>query len=358
MKMIRIASLVYFSFFADFVHALPSEPVSIPLSSNASGSGRCGVATNMLDFNDQAMTTFCDNRLDFWWNWGTEPRNPYTAGCAKTSFVSMIWGYGSDNAANAAKAGAFSALMGYNEPDHWAPPAYPGGDYLSSGSFPQTFQCSQTMLAQNWQQVVMAYKNANPTGQILSPAMADAGNNGMGTASTGAYIPCDASPQTAASHMDDCVGWLQGFKAAALKQQCGPTNCWDAIDVLQLHAYFYQAADLIAKVKLWEAVWAEDLQGTNGRSVKSLMITEFAHAGTTDPSDPDGSARQFMQECVTYFKASPYITGWSWFSETNTSFASFTINGQAPIAKFWDSSLFEATGNLTVIGEKYTELCS
>lgn len=67
--------------------------------------------------------------------------------------------------------------------------------------------------------------------------------------------------------MDDCVGWLQGFKvshaplgaqqrtphwlcvqANVIQLQCGAENCWDAIDVIQFHAYFYNSSELIAKV--------------------------------------------------------------------------------------------------------------
>ena len=63
-------------------------------------------------------------------------------------------------------------------------------------------------------------------------------------------------------------------------------------------------------------------------------MTEFAHAGTTDPADLDGEAAKFMTGAVNYMKDSPYVSGWSWFSQTNTSFDSFVIDGVQPKAPF------------------------
>jgi len=317
------------------------------------GRGECGVATNMLDFNAAAMQTFCGMGLDFWWNWGTVPTNIYSSSCAWERFVPMIWGLDPTNG-KLAKSGA-TRLMGYNEPDLWGPPPIPGGDYLASGSFAPTFQCGNQELAKNWQEIVMAYKATNPTGQILSPSMADADPGNV--ASTGEFASCNASPQTPEQHLPWCPGWLRCFRDSVIQLQCGETNCWDAIDVLQFHAYAYTAEEVIEKIKAWEREWAEDLQGANGRTKKSLWMTEFARAGAVDSRDPDGKTRAFMKDIVKYMRASRYVSGWSWFSQDHKTFASFPIRDVQPATATWSSDIIDAQGNATVIGEYYASLC-
>jgi len=320
------------------------------------GEGICGIATNLLDGNEAGMATFCSMHLGFWWNWNPVPRNAYAAACAAGTFVPMLWGLRDDNGRLAWEAGrGHGALMGYNEPDLWGPPAFPGGDYLASGSFAPTFHCGSAELAENWRQIVMHYKAANPSGVIVSPAMADPEH---GAASAGDYSRCNASPQTPADHMDWCAGWLRCFKESVIRLDCGGVNCWDAIDVLQFHAYVYTAEALVEKVQAWERVWAEDLQGLGQRTRKSLWLTEFSRAGTTDPADPDGAGRAFMEEAVAYLRSSPYVSGWSWFSQTNTTFASFPIGGREPETDFWASDLIDEAGRMTKLGERYSSLCA
>lgn len=324
------------------------------LTQSWAGRGLCGIATNMLDYNDVAMTTFCKSNLDFWWNWAHAPTNIFSASCAAEKYVPMVWGY-SDSNVRIAKSGA-AYLMGYNEPDLWGPP--PGGwpgDYLASGSFPETFQCGKPKLAENWRQLVMSYLATNPDGVVISPSMADAEE---GAASASSFSKCNDSPQTDANHMPWCPGWLKCFKESVIQLECGATNCWDVIGVIQFHSYVYTAPELIKKVQAWENVWAEDLQGTNGRSKKSLWLTEFSRAGTTNPSDLDGKARAFMEESIAYLKASEYVSGWSWFSQDSSSFHSFPIGDRMPDSDFWASDLIDASGALTVIGEKYVSLCA
>jgi hypothetical protein len=224
---------------------------------------------------------------------------------------------------------------------------------MSSGTFPDTFHCGSDRLAQDWQRVVRAFRRGNSSGLVLSPAIADPSKTG----SIGDYSRCGRSPQMQDDHMDECLGWLRCFKASVSKLSCGETDCWDAIDIIQFHAYFYTAQDLIAKVKQWESAWADELNGRKGLRRKSLWLTEFAHAGTTDASDPDGEGRHFMERSVEYLKASPYVSGWSWFSQSSKTFHSFTIDGVVPAAKFWASELIDGSGALTALGEKYTELC-
>lgn len=322
-------------------------------SSSFAGLGMCGVATNMLDFNDAAMNTFCGMGLDFWWNWATVPRNIYSESCAWKSFVPMIWGTDPANP-KLAKTGA-AWLMGYNEPDLWGPPPIPGGDYLASGTFAPNFNCGNPALAQNWQQIVMSYKATNPSGKILSPSIADAEPGNV--ASTGEYASCNASPQTPENHMPWCPGWLKCFKESVIQLQCGETNCWDAIDVLQFHAYAYTAEEVIDKIKAWEREWADDMEGVNGRTKKTLWLTEFARAGAVDSNDPDGKTRAFMKDVVQYMRRSPYVSGWSWFSQDHQSFASFPIKDVEPATATWTSDLIDLKGQKTVIGDYYANLC-
>lgn len=316
------------------------------------GSGFCGVATNLLDYNDGGMVAFCSSNLDFWWNWARAPKNIYSSPCAWQKYVPMVWGYSPDNSRNARSAAP--RLMGYNEPDLWGPPAVPGGHYLASGTFAPTFHCGSTKLALNWQELVMAYKMVNPAGLVLSPAMADAGSSG----SVGDYSRCDASPQLPSNHMDYCDGWLKCFKQQVIQLPCGNTNCWDLIDILQFHDYAYTAEDLILKVQTWESAWAEDLRGLAGRSKKTLWLTEFARAGAVDARDPDGRTREFIHKSVEYLKASPYVSGWSWFSQDTTTFKSFPIGGVPPAEPFWSSELIDRDGHITVIGEAYVRACT
>lgn len=315
----------------------------------------CGVATNMLDTSDPGMTTLCNAGLEFWWNWAPAPKMAYSASCAEKAFVPMIWGF-QDPAQVAQigqKVGAFAHMMGYNEPDHWGPPPAPGKDVLSAGTFTVNFHCGSDGLAQNWQALVKNYLQANPNGVVVSPSMADA----TGTGSVGDYQNCNFATQDEQFHdLDNCAGWLKCFQQKVMTLECGKTNCWDVIGVIQFHSYQYTSQAVTKAVQTWEKAWADDIAGTGGRSKKTLWLTEFAHAGTTDASDPDGTARAFMEESINFFKTRPSISGFSWFSQPN--WASFTIGGQKPASPTWTSELINAaTGQLTVLGQKYMSLC-
>mmetsp|Transcript_37986 Transcript_37986/g.121076 ORF Transcript_37986/g.121076 Transcript_37986/m.121076 type:complete len:370 (+) Transcript_37986:57-1166(+) len=321
------------------------------------GRGLCGLATDMLDTNDHSMRTYCNMHLGFWWNWDHKPKIAYSSPCSTETFTPMIWGLsaGHQNQAFASSVPQ-TRLMGYNEPDLWGPPAIPGGNYLSSGTFAPTFQCGNDELAKDWQALVLAFKAKSPDGLVVSPAMADA--DPAGTASAGDYSQCNISPQTNENHLPYCGGWLKCFKESVSRFQCGEnTNCWEVIDVLQFHAYEYTSENLIKKVKTWETTWAEDLSGANGAKPKSLWLTEFARAGATDSSDPDGKTAAFMDQSIAYMKASSVVSGWSWFSQDTTTFASFTIGDLPPASPFWASDLINANGDATVIGEHYASLC-
>lgn len=313
-----------------------------------------GVATNQLDKSDAAMTELCNAGMQYWWNWAFAPLMNYSAPCGQKTYVPMVWGFiGSPQIAGiGTKAGAFSHMMGYNEPDHWGPPAKPGAQVNSAGTFTSSFHCGSDGLAEDWQTAVKSYLAVNPNGKVVSPAMADATNSG----SVGDYSTCNFAQQDEQFHdLDDCAGWLKCFQKKVEKLECGATNCWDVISVLQFHSYNYEAADLIKHIKTWETSWADDLNGVNNRSKKKLWLSEWAHAGTTDPSDPDGKAGAFMTEAINFMKSRPTMDGFSWFSEPD--FPSFKIKGITPVSPTWTSALIDpTTGQLTKLGKTYTSL--
>jgi hypothetical protein len=313
-----------------------------------------GVATNQFDTSNPGMTELCNAGMQYWWNWGFAPKMTYTAPCGKKTFVPMVWGF--EDPAQISKigqaAGAFSYLMGYNEPDHWGPPAKPGADVNSAGTFTVNFHCGSDGLAENWQAVVKSYLAANPNGKVVSPAMADA----TGSGSAGDYSTCNSATQDEQFHdLDNCAGWLKCFQKRVEQLECGATNCWDVISTIQLHAYEYASADVISKIQTWETAWADDINGVNNRSKKTLWLTEWAHAGTTDASDPDGKAGAFMTESINFMKSRPSVGGFSWFSEPN--WPSFVIKGITPVSPIWTSQLIDpTTGQLTKLGQTYTTL--
>merc|ERR1712050_506746 len=185
---------------------------------------------------------------------------------------------------------------------------------------------------------------------VISPAMADA----TGSGSVGDYSTCNSATQDEQFHdLDNCAGWLKCFQKKVEQLECGATNCWDIISIIQFHSYQYSSADLIKSAQTWENAWADDMQGINGRSKKTLWLTEWAHAGTTDANDPDGKAAAFMTESINFLKTRPAISGFSWFSQPN--WASFVIDGKQPVSPTWTSELINAaTGQLTKLGQAYT----
>merc|ERR1719210_295401 len=135
------------------------------------------------------MAAFCNTDIDFWWDWKTNFQHNFTtlSDCATKRFVPMIWGTGVGT--TWIQPNSYGVLLGYNEPDLWGPPPQPGAQYLSSGSFSPNFHCGSHSLAKSWQKIVL------------------------------------------------------GFKESVMNLKCGSTNCWDIIEILQFHAYFYEAKD-------------------------------------------------------------------------------------------------------------------
>ena len=69
------------------------------------------------------------------------------------------------------------------------------------------------------------------------------------------------------------------FKTKALTLPCTAfdgtkNNCWDVLDSIQIHAYEREASDVLAKIDEYNKVFADDFAGTNGRSKKTLWLTE------------------------------------------------------------------------------------
>jgi hypothetical protein len=54
------------------------------------------------------------------------------------------------------------------------------------------------------------------------------------------------------------------------------TNCWDVIDVIQIHAYAKSAKEVKQKIASYYAEFSDDFEGTNGRTKKSLWLSEVA----------------------------------------------------------------------------------
>lgn len=131
--------------------------------------------------------------------------------------------------------------MGYNEPDLYGPACcncdgkqsyYPA---TSSGWAP-LFDPRSAATA--WQKTVGKITSGTPRGgdgirRIVSPAMANGAVVDKG-------VDCSKDPAVG-SNPHRCNGWLSMFKTAALALRCTDfdgtnTNCWDVIDVIQIHA--------------------------------------------------------------------------------------------------------------------------
>ena len=104
-------------------------------------------------------------------------------------------------------------------------------------------------------------------------------------------------------------------------------------------------------------VLAEDFTGSNGRSKKTLWLTEVAAA-----SNDGAFVRQFVEDLLdestglmnrTLFG---YVEALSWFSEY--SFGSFPTGNYTPaVRESWASSLFGAYGDLSVVGKAFFGRC-
>ena len=157
------------------------------------------------------------------------------------------------------------------------------------------------------------------------------------------------------------------FKDLALKLSCtdmsgAATNCWDAIDVLQIHAYAKTAQDVKDKIRKYYDVFRDDFEGTNGRKKKVLWLTEVA-MGSANGTEVAGFVRDLMNEedglanrAAAASNGFGFVERVSWFSEF--FFPAFNVSGvpAAPMES-WSSSLFNPFGDLSVVGQEFFSHC-
>merc|ERR1719414_1067616 len=160
-----------------------------------------------------------------------------------------------------------------------------------------------------------------------------------------------------------CRGWLQGFKKATLGLQCkgfdGQShNCWDIISALPIHCYARTGGECLQKIQGYHDTFLEDFEGSNGRTKKTLWLTEVA-AGSNEATvitkfvDDLLNSQTGLTNRATY----GYVEKVSWFSEW--SFPSFKVGSYTPHKdEVWSSSLFEpTTGRFTPVGEHFVAQC-
>jgi hypothetical protein len=156
---------------------------------------------------------------------------------------------------------------------------------------------------------------------------------------------------------------MQTFKAHTLGLQCKgfdgqSQNCWDIISAIPIHCYARTGAECLQKIQQYHDVFLEDFEGTNGRTKKTLWLTEVAAASNdatwiTKFVDDLMNSDTGLTNRGTY----GYVEKVSWFSEW--SFPSFATGPYTPHeSETWSSSLFEPTsGHLTPGGEHFVALC-
>lgn len=329
------------------------------------------------------MQVALDNKLSFWWNWDTHPKidtdtfTPDQRAAVDSTFVPMLWGQGEpDDGYSFLSNTTQNYVMTYNEPDQygpacvgdWNPPAYgcAPGQYrpaTSDGWFPtfdpSTGTASDPHAAQFFQWSVnnmTTLHPINPNGinKIVSPSMA------QGAAPGPNCIGVDPSqPGT----IKVCQGWLHVFKQYALNLTCtnfsgAQMNCWDVIDSIQIHAYSHTAAAIKAKIQEYYSVFQEDFEGTNGRTKKTLWLTEVA-MGSNNGTEIVSFINDLMNptDGLTNRQQFGYVQRVSWFSEW--SFGAFTTDGIVPNPlTAWASSLFYPFGSLSPLGTAYFGHCN
>lgn len=103
------------------------------------------------------------------------------------------------------------------------------------------------------------------------------------------HSPCAGGPVVdgSAQRLSCCDGWLADFKRATLQLPCTSpsgerTNCWDVTSAINLHvageASRAGAAQVLRNIEDYAKAFADDLAGTDGRSRKSLWLTEVTVA--------------------------------------------------------------------------------
>ena len=96
---------------------------------------------------------------------------------------------------------------------------------------------------------------------------------------------CFGVDPSASGAIKHCNGWMYSFKNFTSTLPCvdfagEKTNCWDVIDAIQIHAYARTAQEVLDKIRDYREVFAEDIEGRNGRTRKTLWLTEVAAASS------------------------------------------------------------------------------
>jgi hypothetical protein len=346
---------------------------ALAMASAAAAPLKCGVCTSDFPENVKALGMIAETgKLDFWWNWATEPKidtsslTPEVAALVNEAFDPMIWGQGEQPSYEFLTNASF--VHGYNEPDlygppcvgDWDPPQYgcSPGDYraaTSSGWAPLFDPQSAALL---WQEDVNRMTRINPSlfnhGQkIVSPSMA------MGAEAT---VNCYGVDPAVDGAIKRCPGWLGLFKEATLGLECtdfngSTTNCWDVIDVLSIHGYAKEAADILGKIDGYRDVFADDFDGANGRKEKTLWLTEVA-MGSSDGDAIVGFVDDLMnaETGLTNRVKYDFVEKVSWFSVW--SFFAFELDDELPENyEAWSSTLFNPYGSLSQVGEAFFSYC-
>lgn len=325
---------------------------------------QCGVASNVFSSNPQTLdTALSTGKLSFWWNWGQltnldeKALSPASVAAAKASFVPMMWGQGFPSDVSFLQD--TDAVMGYNEPDLYGPACcncdglqsyYPA---TSSGWLPLH---DPVLAVGQW--VATVSNLTTQTGnlkRITTPCMAgdvkpDAGND------------CSQDPSNPGAQKM-CNGWLSMFKDNALKANCQgfggkQMNCWDVTSVIVIHSYAHAYQDVLNKIDQYQAVFADDFAGTNGRTKKTLWLTEVA-AATSDGTAATAFVEGLMSTSGGLGDRTKYdfVERVSWFSEF--TFPAFNISGIIPAPnEAWTSTLFNPFGGLSPIGDAFFKNCA
>eukprot|EP00729_Bicosta_minor_P004060 gene4060-9990_t len=266
----------------------------------------CGVGSAVFETNTGAITTAINtNKMKFWWNWDIEyltttdttGLDPAVLQKLQDAFVPMLWGSGSPSDFDFLKDHD-GDVMGFNEPDMYGPACCNCDGKqtykpASSSGWAPLFNPSSASTA--WQATLKLLTSIPHTAggiqRVVSPAMA----NGA-TAQPG--VDCSADPAVD-NNPHTCQGWMAMFKNFTLKLPCQDmatgktTNCWDAMDAINIHAYSRTAQEVKAKISGYYDVFKEDFEGLNGRTKKTLWLTEVAMA-----SNKPAEISQFMTELL------------------------------------------------------------
>lgn len=117
------------------------------------------------------------------------------------------------------------------------------------------------------------------------------------------------------------------------------------------------------KIRSYYKEFQEDFEGLNGRTKKTLWLTEVA-MGSSNGTAITGFVHDLMNSKDGLTNRSPasqggfaFVERVSWFSEFN--FGSFTVSGVAPKPhETWASSLFDPFGSLSSVGEAFFSHCN